>query len=513
MSLPLDDIVRITVNLSPRAAARRGFNLALIIGKSEVIPESERVRLYQSTAAMLADGFTPDSPEYKAARLIFSQRPAPHRIAVGRHVLPGTHGLTEFAVSGYFEAAQNDNDYDFKGDYDNAVYDCPDSGEPPVLYEVTLHIEHTPAPGNSLIWRMTEELPETPAAGQVLIFNADGWSPAEFANNILFENILPYIEVAEINPNHEVAAYGLAHAVNGTITPLSLGLPLAESAADAVRACRAADSEWYMVSYLDATSDEILAIAHVTEQTGPACIQFCTTDEPLIFINSPDSVFNKLRERRFRRTIGQYSKTPYAVCGIMGYAAGANTNTARGAYTLMHTQVAGIPPDNLSLSQVNAIRHLNGNVYVARGYNGDYAMFEAGTMSDGTWFDEMLHLDMLVNDLQLAVLDLLIARPKIPQTESGVNTIKLAMTPSLVRSRRIGFIAPGKWHGPDIYITHDYAPLQTGDMLADGYMILSEPVSSQTQAEREARIAPPVYIPIKLAGAIHSVIVRIDVNR
>ena len=134
-------------------------------------------------------------------------------------------------------------------------------------------------------------------------------------------------------------------------------------------------------------------------------------------------------------------------------------------------------------------------------------------MADGTWFDEMLHLDMLVNDLQLAILDLLVARPKIPQTESGVNAIKLAMAPSLVRSRRIGFIAPGRWNGPDIYITHDYAPLRMGDMLADGYMILSEPVDFQTQAEREARIAPPIYIPIKLAGAIHSVIVRIDVNR
>ena len=349
MSLPLDDIVRITVNLSPRAAIRRGFNLALIIGKSEVIPEAERVRLYQSTNAMLADGFTSDSPEYKAAALIFSQRPAPHRVAVGRHVLPRTHGLTEFAISGLFEIANADN------------------GDQPVLHEITLHTDHTPTPGNSFVWRMTEELPETPAVGQVLDLNADGWDPIEEVDDSFFENISPYIEVAEIDSKNATVAYGLAQARDGMIIPLSLGLPLAESAADSVRACRAVNSEWYMVSYLGASSDEILAIAHVVEQTGPACIQFYTTDEPLIFINSPDSIFNKLRDRRFRRSIGQYSITPYAACGIMGYAAGANTRTARGAYTLMHTQVAGIPPDDLSLSQVNAIQGRNGNVYVARG--------------------------------------------------------------------------------------------------------------------------------------------------
>ena len=485
MSLPLDDIVRITVNLSPRAAIRRGFNLCLIIGQSDVIPENERVRLYQSTAAMLADGFAADSPEYKAASLIFSQRPAPHRIAVGRHVIPQV--LAEFTVDGHY---------------------APDPTTPG-LYELTLFFGHTPAPGNTFVYRMTPDLPQPVKPGDVI----KTWQAVDNGIPTLEQHIPSFIEVAEIDPTSTIVAYGLGFADNGTVTPLSLGMPLAESAADAVRACRAADNEWYMVSYLDASSDEILAIAEVVEQAGPACLQFYTTDEPLIFINSPDSIFNKLQDRRFRRTLGQYSATPYAACGIMGYAAGANTKTARGAYTLMHKQVAGVPPDDLSLSQVNAIQRRNGNCYIARGYDSDYAMFETGAMADGTWFDEILHLDMLVNDLQLAILDLLASRPKIPQTESGVNQIKLAMAPALQKSRRIGFIAPGRWNGPDIYITHDYAPLETGDMLADGYMILSEPVDHQTQAERDARMAPPVYIPVKLAGAIHTVIIRIDVNR
>jgi hypothetical protein len=72
----------------------------------------------------------------------------------------------------------------------------------------------------------------------------------------------------------------------------------------------------------------------------------------------------------------------------------------------------------------------------------------------------------------------------------------------------IGFIAPGKWNGPSIYTEPDYAPLQTGDMLEKGYMIMSEPIDFQSQADRDARIAPPIYVAIKLAGAIHTVMVE-----
>ena len=41
----------------------------------------------------------------------------------------------------------------------------------------------------------------------------------------------------------------------------------------------------------------------------------------------------------------------------------------------------------------------------------------------------------------------------------------------------------------------------------------SEPIELQAQSEREKRVAPPIQCAIKLAGAIHSVDVAINVNR
>lgn len=42
--LPMDDIVRIVVNLSSVSATRKAFDLCCIIGDNAVIPADERVR-------------------------------------------------------------------------------------------------------------------------------------------------------------------------------------------------------------------------------------------------------------------------------------------------------------------------------------------------------------------------------------------------------------------------------------------------------------------------------------
>lgn len=71
MQLDLKTIVNVQVNLASRSAARKGFNVALILGPSTAISTGERVKIYTSVSAMLQDGFTTDTPEYKAASLYF----------------------------------------------------------------------------------------------------------------------------------------------------------------------------------------------------------------------------------------------------------------------------------------------------------------------------------------------------------------------------------------------------------------------------------------------------------
>ena len=76
-------LVRVSVNLSPMAAARRGFGTLLIVGDSDVIGTGERVRAYTDLESVAQD-FGVDAPEYKGAALYFAQTPKPQQLMVGR---------------------------------------------------------------------------------------------------------------------------------------------------------------------------------------------------------------------------------------------------------------------------------------------------------------------------------------------------------------------------------------------------------------------------------------------
>ena len=83
-SLDLTNLVDVVVSISPLSAPRRGFDQLLIVGTTPgIISATERVRLYQSTAAMLSDGYKTTSPEYIAAEIVFAQNPSPNTIAIG----------------------------------------------------------------------------------------------------------------------------------------------------------------------------------------------------------------------------------------------------------------------------------------------------------------------------------------------------------------------------------------------------------------------------------------------
>lgn len=359
--LPLEDVVQIIVNLSPRSAVRNAFNLALLVGTSDVISPEERVKVYSGTESMLRDGFTDDMPEYKMANLFLNQRSSPPKVAIGR---------------------------------------WDDTGEETLL--------------------------------------------------------------------------------------------------QAVRACRVKNRDWYLHIPLGATSENILTLAEYIESVKPVAALFYTTRDIELMQN--------LKKLNYRRTFGQYSeKYDNAVVGIAGWAMGANTGLTNSAYTLAYKTLVGMEVDDLDENLVQQLKEANGNYYVNRG--SQYDVFEQGTMADGVWFDEIINLDMLVNDLQLAIMDLLRSVKKVPQVEEGVNMIINIMKDPLEKSVRTGFVAGGIWKGPELLNLH------YGDAIERGYLIQTEAVGQQSQADRDARWAPPIYVALKLAGAIHHVVVQIDVNR
>lgn len=279
-----------------------------------------------------------------------------------------------------------------------------------------------------------------------------------------------------------------------------------ETIVQAVTACREANSEWYAAYCCGLTKEEIISLAQAIDAMTPESFLFYTTSDSDILTNAEDNVFNTLKKNGVHRALGQYStKTTDAAVGIMGVAMGRNTSTTGSAYTLAHKPVSGIEAEPLKSTELTIIKNLNGNAYV--NYGSVYDLFEKGITSDGTNFDEILNLDMLSNNIQASVVSALARSAKIAQTDAGMDNLLNAITEPLEKAREIGFISEGVWN------TESILTVEKGETLPRGYVIIADSIDSQSQADREARKAPPVYVLIKCAGAIENVAIKLYVNR
>lgn len=278
-----------------------------------------------------------------------------------------------------------------------------------------------------------------------------------------------------------------------------------------IQACRQEDSEWYAGIYCgDMTDAQLLEVQEFVEACTPSTMfAFTTSDNKAKAADG--GIFGAIKSKGYRRIIGQYSTSHKdAICAVIGWAMGAmSASTINSAFTLAYKREVGVQSENymqtFTTNDLNNIKKNYGNVYVNRG--NYYDVFEEGRVGDGSWFDEIIYLDKFKNDMQLSIMDLLVNANKLPQTEAGMGRIKTAIKEVCDDMNRIGFIKEGVWKGEELM------SLEYGQVLPSGYLIQSEPINEQSQAERDARNAPPIYVSLKLAGAIHHITIQVDVNR
>ncbi|MCM3141660.1 DUF3383 family protein [Brevibacillus sp. MER 51] len=278
-----------------------------------------------------------------------------------------------------------------------------------------------------------------------------------------------------------------------------------ETVVEAITACRAANYDWYAAYIVNTTSAEVEAVAATVESMEPDSVYFYTTNDEAVKAGTTGNIMEILKNKSYKRTFGQYSTTLHAAVAAMGYAMGANTGGANSAYTLAYKTEVGVAPEPLSTTEAKKILELNGNVYT--NYGPKFKLLVQGKVASGVSFDEVLNLDMLKAEIQMGAVNALVMAKKIPQTEDGLSLLMSAIAEQCEKSVTRGAIAPGVWKGAPILT------LQRGDTLSKGYLVLSERIEDQTQEERDARIAPPIYVPVKLAGAIEHVVINVTVNR
>jgi hypothetical protein len=531
MSLNLDQIVDVIVKVTSTGATTSTFNQGLIIGTSSIIPTLERAREYTEASSMLTDGFTVDSPEYKAALMYFNADSQPNVLWVGRQDLSAlvtlaiNAGGTGYNVNDVLTITQSgasggtatvtaiDN-----GSISGVAVDVAGTG-----YAVgdVLTIVQSGATGGTLtvtsvnvatgvtgVSITTAGADYNTATGLATTVSPTGATGCTITITAIDDGAVSAVSLTTVGTGYTVGT-GLATTVaptggsSCTINVTAIG----ETAVDAVSKCRAASMAWYACYVCGAALADHVAIAATVESMTPNSQYIYDTHDAAAVAGTAAStnVFYALNAAAYKRSMGIYSTTNYAGAALLGEAMGLTTLLENSAYTMKFKTLTGVTVEPITQTQVTNIEKYYGNVYV--NYAAEYNIFEQGYVSNGYYFDQILFRDVLQNYIQIEVMNLLVSNSKIALTDAGVTAIMNVVNTQCSALQSIGYIAPsGTWDGVAVL------NLKYGDTMANGYLTQARKVSTLTTSQRIARQSPPIYVALVEASAIHSVTIAVYVQ-
>lgn len=486
--LPVSAVVNVSVNMAPVAAATRDFGSLLILGTSAVIDTRERIRTYNNLEAVASD-FGITAPEYLAGQKYFAQSPRPAILLIGRWPKTATTGHLHGKILSTAEQALPAFQAITAGTLAITI-----DGTAKNLTAINLS---TVTNLNGVASAITTKL-----AGSGTCI----WDAGQKRFDIVSASIGPTSTVSYATDSALAALLGMQ--ASQALAPID-GVG-AENILSTVQKAVDMTAGWYGCTVADNTLSEadILATAQFIESLDQSRIFGVTsTDTNALATTSTTDIPFKLKQLSLGRTFVQFSTTtPYAAASLFGRAFSVNFQGSNTTITLKFKQEPTVVAEQLTTSQAAALKAKNANVFVE--YNNNTAIIQEGVMCNGAFIDERHGLDWLQNDIQTAIWNLqYTSGTKIPQTAGGMNRICAVMEARLDQAVRNGLLAPGIWNG------NEFGALKAGEYLSKGYYVFANSIDDQSQADREARKAPPIQVAIKLAGAVHFVDVLVNVNR
>lgn len=482
--LPVSSVVSVTVDMAPRAAQLRNFGAALIIGATDVIDVSERIRTYASSEIdTIATDFGTTSPEYLAAQAFFSQSPQPSEVQIGRWAKTATNGL----IRGRILSTADQEISKFQS-IDSGAFDVTIDGS---VVNVTGVVLTAASNLNAVASAVTEKL------------NSKGtclWDGQRF--------VIKSATTGTTSTVSTVTNTGLSVVMGLEAGTTMVNGAQAETLIEAITAMLDRPT-WYMCFVAaDYETDDAVSAAGLIEAASPTrVIAFTSMDTNELDPQETDTLGAQLKALGYNHSLVMYSSTnAQAAASVLGRMSTVDFQGSNTTITLKFKQCPGVVAENLTTQQANALNAKNVNVFAA--YDNDTSILQEGIMSGGWFIDERHGLDWLQNQVQTDIWNLLYtSTTKVGQDEAGATALVSTCNRSLDRAVTNGLVAPGVWNGSAI------GSLQTGDTLSTGYYVYIQPMDEQAQSDREARKAPPIQIAVKLRGAIHFVDVAITVNR
>ena len=223
-------------------------------------------------------------------------------------------------------------------------------------------------------------------------------------------------------------------------------------------------------------------------------------------IAGSDSLMKSLFDAEAKRAVGMDCTTEINdAAGMMGVAMGYGFNAKKTPFALCYKSIATATANSITQTDVNTVKAVNGNVYVARTKAG--AKIESGATASGLRYDEILYIDMIASEIQEGIYDAIAnSLTKLPMSDATTSLFIGEIYQILERYYNIGVLADSIWRGNSV------GEINPGDVVEHGYFAFADSFDTQSEADRNAHKAMPITVIICLTGSVESIVINLDVQ-
>lgn len=219
-----------------------------------------------------------------------------------------------------------------------------------------------------------------------------------------------------------------------------------------------------------------------------------------------DGIMDSLKNVSAKRAVGMACTTETDdAAGLMGIAMGYGRNSDNAAFALCYKSIASATENGYSQSEVETIKAVNGNVYVAR--TKTRAGLENGATASGLRYDDVLYVDKIANEIQTNVYSMIAdSQTKLPQNDTTTTLFISEINRILEHYYDIGVLYDAEWRGSV------YSGMEEGMIIDHGYYVFADTFDNQTPADRNQHKAMPITVLLCLSGSVESIVINLDVQ-
>ena len=488
---PLTRDLDVSISLS-RAQTEIATDLTLMCFASpglEFDPDNERVQFFSSSAAALA-AVPANSEASYAIQAFFARDDRPSRIAIGRVFESPVAGKI---VSGKISA---DDLVALKAISDGSFTISVDGSETKVTDVDFSGIDSLGTLATLLASKITG----------TSVFEDDTSGTVEIVSSTTGErSSVSYMTSA--GEGTDVSA--LLHLTKDTAlkkfdgyTPEGLvsELQLIQKAAN----CAGSPIYGWAIDSKYRETPEQFAVAQWAESQKYAIFGAVTNDPKAYTTSDSTSIVYTAKDSNLTNTFTFYHDNPqvYPEVSYLAKLLSVNYALDDSALTMKFKDMPGIPTVPLSETQLTALTERRCNTYVSIG-NTAQTIREGVQAAEGWFSDSRVNLDNFVEELQVAIFNVFLRKPKVPYTQAGQDMLISAAQEIATRYTDNGVFADR---------TVSSTESQAGYVTLPAVQIEATPVYKATASERASRLAPPLALVAYEAGAMHKVNVNITVE-